>query len=1269
MGIRRRGTQSGVRDNRGASEVLGAIILIALAVSAAVLLLVVGGDVVEDVENENRVQMADQSLQQVASEFERIRRSETESVQFDLSREIGSDIQAESEARVTLFANDNATCTTGEIEIGTLLYDAGNGDTVGYEFGGVWRGSEGDTSSMIRTPNIEYRDGRLAISMSQLQSRVPGSSSIAASLNGTASRQMTANLTRSLFVNKTATELVEGPTTPVGELSACQPNTVENITVSIENSRFATGWHSFAHRNFDDRLVTVTPGENADVTAGDTVTMNFKVQDTSFDDFSVRNVESVSSAPADEDVPVNARVINRGDLAGTNEVTLDLYYEASGSAVSGATPVETESITLEGGERTWFNATIPASLTAENTEYRYSIDTGDTVYNGTVQIGNNGDDWPHFDIVSLDAPDEASAASDPELEAEIENTGDLAANQTITFEFEDNEETTRWLYLNGSEQETIVFDVPTRREGVDFELNVSSDDDFETRPISIGDTNYFEINETRSPVAVTTGSEFDINATIRNIQELAGTQTVELRVQNESTGAIYAQNSSTLDLNGTFQGTESAPINVTVLPIADRGRYNFTVTTGNETTSKSFYVGSKPTEFFQVSSVAPDPNPVEQNDTTTVTAVINNTGASGGEQQVEFNVDDGGRTSPQVSAEQTLGPGRGTTVEFDYDVPSSLPAGTYDYTVETANTSVTSQIRVSANLSEAIDGVENGTISLEGNTTARLQVLGTEPTAFNSYYPYILRAPTVMDIVTENETHGRVNHNIWGNADLNTPSRWEDQVNRAAYLNRSITISNASELWVSATTYGCNNWQKSTSVGPRYVSPYGWADRYYCQSSGGTLVAINSNQNTNNVVILGDGDKVPSWDSASDDQRSISDILDDKFDSSTGTLNLEEDQRVLLFELTQPNADPGEASESDADPDYNDAVVLFEVVNRTRSVETPTRLEITDTEAPASVGETEVDTLRVEVTNRGGKTGSTDVAYTFDGSSIDSESTGDLDYNESAWVEFDLPPDASYAPGTYGYEVQLTANTNQSRAGNVFIGSDPDPRFIVTGFEKTYPRTVKQGSSPTVTATIANVGDEDATMSVDWQATGPSGTTRTATQSTTIASDSSKQVTFTDVPTSETGSVSFEVATPNDTRTDEIYVENEEFVIDSVYIGTDSYGDGETIVRSTVDNIDAAIQNVGNVEGTQTVTFELTNRSTGTTRTVDTDVTLGDGDADLVPFGLGSWANATGYYDYTITTGDDSQSGTIQIIDPSASDIGENDADYISIDMNVITFE
>lgn len=1270
-----RGLDAWVSQERAVSSVLGVALMIAFAVSAAMLILVLSGSAVEDIEDQSRLQAAQDSLDQVANEFEQLQDARGSTFEFSFPEGMRSNLSVSRSTTVTVRANNDTKCTTGPVTIGTILYEGADGDLVGYEFGGVWRKWADGGSSMVSSPQVEYRNGRLALSMSQMESNFRTSSKLEGQLNKTASKRLSSNLSRALVTNKTVTELIEGPTSPIDRPSACSPARISNVTMTIEHSRFASAWHQYAHRNFDDERVEITPDRTADVESGDSVMITFKLRNTADSRFAVTDLQATDGAPADADVTVDATVRNVGDLTGTNEITFSLYDNSTGTPVPiAANPLDVETETLKGTESVDYQFTIPAGVTDENTEYVYSVDTGSTVENGTIQIGENGDQWPNFEVTSLSAPSSAQLGDSPTLSATVENTGDVVDTQEITFAFDGTDIESRTLTIPGTAQQTLTFQIPTRSEGLGYELNVSSEDDFRKRTIDIGDQNYFEVTETRAPNVVTTSREFEVNGSIRNVGELATTQTVALRVQNTSTGSVVTSTTETLTLDGELAGSGIGTINQTVTGgISAAGEYNYTIETANESVTNNIYVGTSPNWRLQASSSEPNPDPIEQNSTLTVNATIDNTGAITSSEDVEFSFDGALKDSKPVS----LAPGTGTQLQFEYDIPKTKPAGTYTYTISTPNTTLKNQVRVVKNLSAAIGDTSGGTITIEGNVTARLRVLGTAPTAFGfSWYSgyYVKRAPVSMYIYTNNASAGRVKHDVWGSQDLNNPAARRDQLSNADWLEKNITVASGTNLSVFAKSWTCSGrgWE---AAGDRENIP-GYRDEdvtsYRCSDWGETLVGVDKNQNPSNLVILEDGEQVPTWDGASADQRSVSDVLQDKIDEDTGILDLEDDQRVMLYELTYRNARPSMATGS-GDPDYNDAVVLFEVVNRTKtvSVKQDARFEITDVSAPSKVNNGKTSTMAVEVTNVGEKTNKTDVTYGFDGSTEATKSTGPLKGGESTTLTFELPP-SPQPPGTYEYSVSVSKNPDEGRTGYVTVGTPKNPNFGVTAYEESYPRSVAQGSSTAVAVTISNVGDAPGTQSIDWDATiyPDSGGSSTDTESKTLTlSDGQSKVVRFDVPTSQQGRIDFQISTADMTASQErITVTTEQFAVDRVLVGAESYSQGETIVSTSLSKLSAEIENTAGVKGTQQVTFTLTNRSTGATKTVTPSVTIDGGEIEIVNIGLGSWKNAPGYYDYEVKTDDDSQTGTVQIIEPPSRAAPDDDeGEYISIDMNVIS--
>lgn len=105
---------------------------------------------------------------------------------------------------------------------------------------------------------------------------------------------------------------------------------------------------------------------------------------------------------------------------------------------------------------------------------------------------------------------------------------------------------------------------------------------------------------------------------------------------------------------------------------------------------------------------------------------------------------------------------------------------------------------------------------------------------------------------------------------------------------------------------------------------------------GDQRLEINTDDavNEENVKILSNGEYVPHVDAAGPEQRSLNDLLGEKLAYDAGEemhyLDLEEGEYVMLFELSDDSATWEKALNRDdpnADPDYNDAVVLYEITD------------------------------------------------------------------------------------------------------------------------------------------------------------------------------------------------------------------------------------------------------------------------------------------------------------------------------------------------------
>ena len=80
-----------------------------------------------------------------------------------------------------------------------------------------------------------------------------------------------------------------------------------------------------------------------------------------------------------------------------------------------------------------------------------------------------------------------------------------------------------------------------------------------------------------------------------------------------------------------------------------------------------------------------------------------------------------------------------------------------------------------------------------------------------------------------------------------------------------------------------------------------------------------------NLILLKDGEQVPAIGLAASHQRSLDEILGPQLDGDT--LNLDQNDVAVLYELTNPGAQPENAPDPSegGNPDYNDAVAIIEI--------------------------------------------------------------------------------------------------------------------------------------------------------------------------------------------------------------------------------------------------------------------------------------------------------------------------------------------------------
>ena len=240
----------------------------------------------------------------------------------------------------------------------------------------------------------------------------------------------------------------------------------------------------------------------------------------------------------------------------------------------------------------------------------------------------------------------------------------------------------------------------------------------------------------------------------------------------------------------------------------------------------------------------------------------------------------------------------------------------------------------------------NSSVQVDRNFSATVEVLGTELSAGDQWCEdwdgidgswecveaegYIQHAPVSMTVIVDGEQrrpwsvnpdagHEGIRYNV------NDPSSPGEHI-------YSFSGDAGTNITVEATSWFQSGFQWVDETVERDGIVY---DQYradgiaeYYPDDGERISIDSSEDDEKNLAVLEDGDELPSFGEASSYQRSMEDMLGSERigenENGTKVVVLEENQAVFVYELSTEVDSYAEASGS-GDPDFNDAVVLFEL--------------------------------------------------------------------------------------------------------------------------------------------------------------------------------------------------------------------------------------------------------------------------------------------------------------------------------------------------------
>ncbi len=267
-----------------------------------------------------------------------------------------------------------------------------------------------------------------------------------------------------------------------------------------------------------------------------------------------------------EQITVSARIRNVGDITDSQTVELRLDGEVIAErelelACRSSTRVRFEDIDTD---------------ELEPGEYEHGIFTDDDSEVGTLTILRPAE----FTVSELDPEDVTITRGDLiDVSATIENIGDVSETQTVEFRVDDDAVTEQELELDGGESTQVTFEEieTSELEPGEYEHGIFTEDDSATGTLTIEAVQEanFEVTELNpEELTVTEGEQFGLSATIENVGETVGTQTVELNLA----GDLINEQELELDA-GESMTVEYEEIETNTL---DPGEYEYIVSTEND---------------------------------------------------------------------------------------------------------------------------------------------------------------------------------------------------------------------------------------------------------------------------------------------------------------------------------------------------------------------------------------------------------------------------------------------------------------------------------------------------------------------------------------------------------------------------------------------------------------------------------------------------------------------------------------------------------------
>ena len=192
--------------------------------------------------------------------------------------------------------------------------------------------------------------------------------------------------------------------------------------------------------------------------------------------------------------------------------------------------VAEESVELEEGESASFSHDID-TVGQSPGEYELELAGSDVMATTSIEITDGEDSSSQFSITAFTMTDTATAGDEVEVEYTIENHGDTEGSTDVVLMVDDEPAVERSLSLDPDESTTTteVIDTDGMEPG-EYDIALITDDDREQRTLTLEEAGEadFAVTELDVPDQANTDDEFEIEYTVENVGDAAGSTMVQI---------------------------------------------------------------------------------------------------------------------------------------------------------------------------------------------------------------------------------------------------------------------------------------------------------------------------------------------------------------------------------------------------------------------------------------------------------------------------------------------------------------------------------------------------------------------------------------------------------------------------------------------------------------------------------------------------------------------------------------------------------------------